>query len=245
VDAIRARTARHPTIYETAFLKRCRCRFRVTGLSPSPSALVELAHLRPGHRRLVVQPATHPLSPRPRESYLPTAGSLRSGSRCDVIRSTIYLGSSGQPDVATKPVSKRRRHSLARQSAMGPLSECLLGLSQAARLNRPGSSAGAVLAPGTRRALDVCLLPEAGSRAGSASRSAAWQHPARASPTTDPAYAQTCAPRARRSASSRTPPSSSRQARIFLAIEVDDGFGRRACQGAADPASGCPRVRWH
>ncbi len=38
-----------------------------------------------------VHPATHPLSPRPRESFLPlNAGSVRSVDRRDVIRSTIY-----------------------------------------------------------------------------------------------------------------------------------------------------------
>ena len=47
------------------------------------------------------------------------AGRLRSGGRRDVIRSTIYSGSPGQPDVATKLESKGRHHSMARQSAMG------------------------------------------------------------------------------------------------------------------------------
>jgi hypothetical protein len=98
--------------------------------SPSPSASVDLAHLRPVRGRMVVQPAAHPLSPRPREIVPPLmAGSLRSVSRRDVIRSTIYSGSSGPPDVATKPVSKGRHHSLSRQSAMGPLSGCLPGSS--------------------------------------------------------------------------------------------------------------------
>ena len=65
--------------------------------------------------QVVVQPVTHPLSPRPRESVLPlNAGSVRSVSRRDVIRSTIYSGSPGLPDVATKPVSKGRHHSLSR-----------------------------------------------------------------------------------------------------------------------------------
>ena len=47
------------------------------------------------------------------------AGRLRSGGRRDVIRSTIYSGSSGLPDVATKLESKGRHHSMARQSVMG------------------------------------------------------------------------------------------------------------------------------
>jgi hypothetical protein len=57
------------------------------------------------------------------------AGSVRRGSRRDVIRSTIYPGSPGLPDVATKPVSKGRHHSVGRSSAMGPLSGCLPGSS--------------------------------------------------------------------------------------------------------------------
>ena len=62
---------------------------------------------------LVRQPVTHPLSPRPRErfDFSLNAGSLRSVSRRDVVRSTIYSGSPGLPGVATKPVSKGRHHS--------------------------------------------------------------------------------------------------------------------------------------
>ena len=45
---------------------------------------------------LVVHPATHPLSPRPRESFLPlNAGSVRSLDRRDVMRSTIDSGITG------------------------------------------------------------------------------------------------------------------------------------------------------
>ena len=78
----------------------------------------------------VVQPATHPLSPRPRESRPSlSAGSARSVDRRDVIRSTIYSGSTGRPDVAIKPQSKGRHHSIARQSAMGPLSGFVAGSS--------------------------------------------------------------------------------------------------------------------
>src|SRR5262249_55971036 len=63
------------------------------------------------------------------EVFSLSAGSLRRVSRRDVIRSTIYPGSPGPPDVATKPVSKGRRHSFGRESAMGPLSGCLRGSS--------------------------------------------------------------------------------------------------------------------
>ena len=42
-----------------------------------------------------VHPATHPLSPRPRESFPLSAGSVRSVDRRDVIRSTIYSGITG------------------------------------------------------------------------------------------------------------------------------------------------------
>ncbi len=47
----------------------------------------------------------------------------------DVIRSTIYSGSTGLPDVAIKPEYKGRHHSIARQLAMGPLSGFVAGSS--------------------------------------------------------------------------------------------------------------------
>ena len=47
----------------------------------------------------------------------------------DVIRSTIYSGSTGLPDVAIKPEYKGRHHSIARQPAMGPLSGFVAGSS--------------------------------------------------------------------------------------------------------------------
>jgi hypothetical protein len=79
---------------------------------------------------LVVHPATHPLSPRPRESSLPlNAGSVRSVDRRDVIRSTIYSGSTDCSDVAIKPESKGRHHSISRRSAAGPLSGFVAGSS--------------------------------------------------------------------------------------------------------------------
>ena len=57
------------------------------------------------------------------------AGSVRSVSRRDVIRSTIYSGSTGRSVVAIKPESKGRHHSIARQPAMGPLSGFVAGSS--------------------------------------------------------------------------------------------------------------------
>src|SRR5208337_2451795 len=61
------------TIYERPVVKRGGADFVSQGsrTSPSPSASVDLAHLRPVRRRFSVHPATHPLSPRPRESFLP------------------------------------------------------------------------------------------------------------------------------------------------------------------------------
>jgi len=126
---------------------------------------------------LVVHPATHPLSPRPRESFLPlNAGSVRSVDRRDVIRSTIYSGSPDRSDVAIKPESKGRHHSISRQPAMGPLSGFAAGSSswssrppafarQVARSHRgwvrftPGSRSF----PGSRRPstwLRLVLAPE-------------------------------------------------------------------------------------
>ena len=60
-------------IYERPVVKRGGADFVSQGsrTSPSPSASVDLAHLRPVRGRFSVHPATHPLSPRPRESFLP------------------------------------------------------------------------------------------------------------------------------------------------------------------------------
>ena len=86
---------------------------RASRTSPSPSASVDLAHLRPVCGR--IGRATRNTSSEPEaegEVCSLFAGSLRSVSRRDVIRSTIYSGSPGLPGVATKPVSKGRHHSL-------------------------------------------------------------------------------------------------------------------------------------
>ena len=65
--------AQNEAIYERAVVKRGGADFVFWGsrTSPSPSASVDLAHLRPVGGRVGVHPATHPLSPRPRESFLP------------------------------------------------------------------------------------------------------------------------------------------------------------------------------
>jgi tetratricopeptide (TPR) repeat protein len=71
-------------IYERAVVNRGGADFvlRVSRTSPSPSASVDLAHLRPVRGRMVVQPATHPPSPRPRENLLPPLGKgLEAASR--------------------------------------------------------------------------------------------------------------------------------------------------------------------
>ena len=81
--------------------------------SPSPSASVDLAHLRPVRRRFSVHPATHPLSRGGGRASSLSAGSVRSVDRRDVIRSTIYWGSPDSSDVANKPESKRRHHSIS------------------------------------------------------------------------------------------------------------------------------------
>ena len=61
-------------IYERAFVKRggADSVSRASRTSPSPSASVDLAHLRPLRGRFRRAPATHPLSPRPRESSSPS-----------------------------------------------------------------------------------------------------------------------------------------------------------------------------
>ena len=65
--------AQNEPIYERPVVKRGGADFVSQGsrTSPSPSASVDLAHLRPVRGRFSVHPATHPLSPRPRESFLP------------------------------------------------------------------------------------------------------------------------------------------------------------------------------
>ena len=72
----------------------------------------------------------------------------------DVIRSTIYSGSTGLPDVAIKPESKGRHHSISRSSALGPLAGFVAGSSSGRHVHRPsldrwlaltGNSFGSVL----------------------------------------------------------------------------------------------------
>src|SRR5271157_406903 len=60
---------RNEPIYERPVVKRGGADFVSQGsrTSPSPSASVDLAHLRPVRGRFSVHPATHPLSLRPRE----------------------------------------------------------------------------------------------------------------------------------------------------------------------------------
>ena len=111
---------------------------RASRTSPSPSASVDLAHLRPVRGR--VGRATRNTSSEPEaegELLSLDAGSVRSVSRRDVIRSTIYSGSPGRPDVAIKPESKGRHHSISRQSAMGPLSGFVSGSSSGRHVHRP------------------------------------------------------------------------------------------------------------
>src|SRR5271166_848916 len=74
LERLEAKSSRqNEPIYERPVVKRGGADFVSQGsrTSPSPSASVDLAHLRPVRRRFSVHPATHPLSPRPRESFLP------------------------------------------------------------------------------------------------------------------------------------------------------------------------------
>src|SRR5208337_4401138 len=72
-DGQTRKSCQNEPIYERPVVKRGGADFVSQGsrTSPSPSASVDLAHLRPVRRRFSVHPATHPLSPRPRESFLP------------------------------------------------------------------------------------------------------------------------------------------------------------------------------
>jgi hypothetical protein len=120
------------SIYERAFVKRGRCGFCVAGLPHIPLAV---GFGRSGPSQTYPRTngrATRNTSSEPEaegEVFSLHAGSIRCGSRHDVIRSTIYSGSPGLPDVATQPGSKGRHHSFGRESAMGPLSGCLSGSS--------------------------------------------------------------------------------------------------------------------
>jgi transposase InsO family protein len=67
-------------IYERAVVKRGRCRFRIAGRQHIPfrrrlRSIWPISDL--SAHESVVQPAAHPLSPRPRESYLPLSAGIR------------------------------------------------------------------------------------------------------------------------------------------------------------------------
>ena len=87
--------------------------------SPSPSASVDLAHLRPRPRSRLCTPDTHPLSPRPRESPPRPRQTLRADADVTVTLNHLF-GVARRKDVARKLESKGRRHSMGRRSAMGP-----------------------------------------------------------------------------------------------------------------------------
>src|SRR6516162_6594338 len=115
--------ARNKPIYERCVVKRGGADFG--SRAPAHPLRLRLRSIwpisDPSADELVVQPATHPLSPRPRESCPSLrTGSVRSVGRRDLIRSTIYSGSTDRSDVAITPESKGRHHSPRRQSAMGP-----------------------------------------------------------------------------------------------------------------------------
>jgi hypothetical protein len=83
-----------------------------------------------------VQPATHPLSLRLREIALPRYRQYSSVDRRNVIRSTIYSGSTVGSVVAIKPESKGRHHSISRQPAKKPLSGFVSGSSAGRHAHR-------------------------------------------------------------------------------------------------------------
>ena len=98
--------------------------------SPSPSASVDLAHLRPRPRSRFVHSRHTSPEPEAEGDRSPSMPAVSEAlAERDVIRSTIYSGSTGRPDVAIKPESKGRHHSIARPSAMGPPSGFVTGSS--------------------------------------------------------------------------------------------------------------------
>ena len=76
-----------------------------------------------------------------------------------MIRSTIYSGSPGRPDVAIKPESKGRHHSIARQSAMGPPSGFVAGSSSGRHVHRPSLDRWLALTEAGFGSLLVEILP--------------------------------------------------------------------------------------
>jgi hypothetical protein len=127
-------------IYERADVKRGGADFvsRASRTSPSPSASVDLAHLRPVRRR--VSYATRNTSSEPEaEGGLPPSlpAVYEALAERDVIRSTIYSGSTVCAVVAIKPVSKERHHSSARSQRWGRCQGSLRGRSPVRHVHRP------------------------------------------------------------------------------------------------------------
>jgi hypothetical protein len=111
---------------------------RASRTSPSPSASVDLAHLRPVRGR--VGRATRNTSSEPEaEGELPPSlpAVYEALAERDVIRSTIYSGSTVGSAVAIKPVSKERHHSMARSRRWGRCLASLRGRSPGRHVHRP------------------------------------------------------------------------------------------------------------
>jgi len=126
------RKAQNEAIYERPVVKRGGADFVSQGsrTSPSPSASVDLAHLRPVRGRVGRAPRDTSSEPEAEGDCSPSMPAVYEAlAERDVIRSTIYSGSTGLPDVAIKPEYKGRHHSIARQPAMGPLSGFVAGSS--------------------------------------------------------------------------------------------------------------------
>src|SRR6516165_11776924 len=106
--------------------------------SPSPSASVDLAHLRPVRRRVGYATRNTSSEPEAEGELSPSLPAVYEAlAERDVIRSTIYSGSTVGSAVAIKPVSKERHHSEARSQRWGCCQGSLRGRSPGRHVHRP------------------------------------------------------------------------------------------------------------
>jgi hypothetical protein len=106
--------------------------------SPSPSASVDLAHVRPFRGRVSYATRSTSSEPEAEGEFSPFLLAVYEAlAERDVIGSTIYSGSTVGSAVAIKPVSKERHHSAARSQRWGCCQRSLRGRSPGRHVRRP------------------------------------------------------------------------------------------------------------
>jgi len=111
---------------------------RASRTSPSPSASVDLAHLRPVRRRVGCATRNTSSEPEAEGELSPSLPAVYEAlAERDVIRSTIYSGSTVGSAVAIKPVSKERHHSKKRSQRWGCCRCSFRGRSPGRHVHRP------------------------------------------------------------------------------------------------------------